>query len=208
MRKIEDEQKQAHDAIDELKKKRHKLEMDVQSENDHMAKVKQKLPTVKTNKEYTAILSEVDAVKVKIAAFEDEELAIMETLEEKEKELPGIDARFKEEKATYNEYKAKKENEAERAKKELEAVTAKREEVMQTIEPQWIRSYERVLKGREGLAVVRMQDSVCQGCFQQVLPQMVVEIRVGDIIHQCPQCSRFLYFIPKTEAEAAEPMKS
>ncbi len=208
MRKIEEEQKQAHDVIDELKKKRHQLEMDVQAEHDHMARTKQKLPTVKTNKEYSAILSEVDAVKVKIARFEDEELAIMETLEEKEKELPGIDARFKEEQAEYNAYKAKKEAEAERAKRDLETLIAKRTERIGTIEPQWARSYEKVLKAREGRAVVPMQDSVCQGCFQQILPQMVVDIRKGEIIHQCSQCSRFLYFIPKPEAEAAEPLQS
>ncbi len=208
MRKIEEEQKAAHDVIDDLKKKRHKLEMDVQAENDHMAKIKQKLPTVKTNKEYTAILAEVDAVKEKIARFEDEELAIMETLEEKEKELPAIDARFKEEQAQYNEYKAKKEAEAERAKKELTADLAKREELAKNIEPQWARNYEKVLKARGGKAVVPMQDGVCQGCFQQLLPQMVVEIKVGEVIHRCAECSRFLYFIPKPEAEAAEPLKS
>ena len=42
--------------IDSLKKQRSQLEQDAEAEADHMAKTKIKLPTVKTNKEYTAIL--------------------------------------------------------------------------------------------------------------------------------------------------------
>ena len=42
--------------IETLQKQRKDLELEVQGENDHMAKAKTKLPAVKTNKEYTAIL--------------------------------------------------------------------------------------------------------------------------------------------------------
>ena len=51
------------DEIETLQKESKSLEQEVQSENDHMAKAKIKLPAVKTNKEYTAILTEVDAIK-------------------------------------------------------------------------------------------------------------------------------------------------
>ena len=58
----------ARKEIEDLQKERKQLEMDVQSENDHMAKAKIKLPNIKTNKEYTAILAEVAAIKEKVSA--------------------------------------------------------------------------------------------------------------------------------------------
>ena len=75
----------AKEELDALQKERKDLELAVQGENDHMAKAKTKLPAVKTNREYTAILSEVEAIKVKVSGLEDKELEIMEILEEKQK---------------------------------------------------------------------------------------------------------------------------
>ena len=86
--------------IDSLQKKRNKLEQDVAAENDHMAKTKTKLPAVKTNKEYTAILSEVEAIKEKVSNWETEELEIMEELEVEEAKEPGLKDAFKVEECT------------------------------------------------------------------------------------------------------------
>ncbi|MEE8206338.1 MAG: hypothetical protein V3T82_05280 [Nitrospinaceae bacterium] len=57
--------------IDSLKKQRNQLEQNAKTEADHMAKTKTKLPTVQTNKEYTAILHETDAIKAKFTEIED-----------------------------------------------------------------------------------------------------------------------------------------
>ena len=67
----------AKEELDALQKKRKDIELEVQGENDHMAKAKTKLSAVKTNKEYTAILSEVEAIKEKVSGLEDKELEIM-----------------------------------------------------------------------------------------------------------------------------------
>ena len=75
------------DEIETLQKERKNLEQEVQSENDHMAKAKIKLPAVKTNKEYTAILTEVDAIKEKVSKIEDKELEVMEVLEIKSRKF-------------------------------------------------------------------------------------------------------------------------
>ncbi|HCK69130.1 MAG TPA: hypothetical protein DHW17_07595, partial [Nitrospina sp.] len=116
----------AKEELDALQKERKDLELAVQGENDHMAKAKTKLPAVKTNREYTAILSEVEAIKVKVSGLEDKELEIMEILEEKQKEVPGIEKRCNEEDARFQEYKAKKDAELDRIKQELGVLVAKR----------------------------------------------------------------------------------
>jgi predicted nucleic acid-binding Zn-ribbon protein len=194
--------KEAKARLQALRDDRKQLELDTQAENDHVAKVKTKLPSVKTNKEYTAILTEVEAAKVKVAQFEDKELEIMETLEEKEKELPVFAQAYKEEEEKFNEYRAKKEAEAARVTQELESVKARRETIKASLEPRWVKNYEKIANFRDGQAVVRLKENICQGCHQHILPQMVIDIKVGEEIFQCQHCSRFLYWVEETEETA------
>lgn len=184
----------AKEEIDTLQKNRKAIESEVQGENDHMAKAKTKLPAVKTNKEYTAILSEVDAIKKKVESLEDKELEIMEVLEDKQKGLPAIEKKCKEEDAHFQEYKTKKADELDRVTKEMNPLLAKRETVKSQIDTVIFQRYEKVAKSRGGKAVVSLQENICQGCFQQILPQMVINVKVGESIHQCSSCLCFLYW--------------
>ena len=190
----------AKEEIDALQKNRKAIESEVQGENDHMAKAKTKLPAVKTNKEYTAILSEVDAIKKKVEGLEDKELEIMEVLEEKQKGLPAIEKKCKEEDVHFQEYKTKKADELDRVTKEMNPLLAKRETVKSQIDKVIFQRYEKVAKSRGGTAVVSLQENICQGCFQQILPQMVINVKVGESIHQCSSCLCFLYWEEVSEA--------
>lgn len=198
---ITKELEQAREVIAEMKKSSKQLETDVQSENDHMAKIKTKLTAVKTNKEYTAILTEVESVKEKVSAFEDKELEIMESMEEKIKELPAIEARFKEEENNFKEYKAKKEAEFERVKGELEIVKGRRQSILEKIEPKRVVLYDKILKRNDGLAVVAVRDSMCQGCFHRLRPQVVIDVKISDEVVECSHCYRFLYWVEEAETE-------
>ena len=195
--------KEAEDNLLELQKKRKALEMDVASENDLIAKSKTKLSLVKTNKEYSAILAEVDTLKEKILALEDQELELMEVLEKKEKELPLIKASCKEQEERFNAYRLKKEAESERTEKELEVIRPKRFQVANSLEVKLLDHYTKVSKAREGLAVVGIHGNTCQGCLQQLLPQQVIDVKGGETINCCEQCSRVLYW--KETNESAVP---
>ncbi len=187
--------------IDSLKKQRNQLEQDAKTEADHMAKTKTKLPTVKTNKEYTAILHETDAIKAKITEIEDKELEIMELLDAKEQEIPGLEAEFKGEEDQFKHYKQKKEAEQARAQKELEEAEAQRAGLVKDIDPKFVAHYNRILKARENLAVVAIIGDTCQGCHQNLQPQVALEVRTGVKVHQCQSCDRFLCFIPEPEPQ-------
>lgn len=202
MESLTKEIEEAREVIASMQKSRKQLESDVQTELDHMAKTKTKLPMVKTNKEYTAILTEVDSIKKKISSLEDKELEIMESLEGKEGEIPAIEARFKEEEKRFKEYKAKKEVEGERVKQELEITRAKRQERMNSIEPKLAKEYTKVCNHRDGLAVVPLHENVCQGCFQQVQPQVVIDVKIGEEITACQHCSRYLFWVEESETES------
>jgi len=187
--------------IDSLKKRRSQLEQDAKAEADHMAKTKTKLPTVKTNKEYTAILVETDAIKAKITEIEDKELEVMELLDAKDQEIPGLEAEFKGEEGQFNQYKQKKDAEQARSQKELGEAEAQRATLAKDIDPKLASQYDRVRKARDNVAVVSIKGETCQGCHQNMQPQVALEVRTGVKVHQCQSCDRFLCFIPEPESE-------
>ena len=187
--------------IETLKKQRGQLEQDAKAEADHMAKTKGKLPTVKTNKEYTAILNEVEAIKTKITKIEDKELEVMELLEAKEGERPGLESEFKGEESQFNQYKKKKEDEQARVQAELAEAEAQRGQLAKDIEPTFLSRYDKVRKARQNVAVVTIKGEACQGCFHNLQPQVALEVRAGERLHHCQHCDRFLYFIPEPEPQ-------
>ncbi|MBI5428516.1 MAG: hypothetical protein HZA02_09620 [Nitrospinae bacterium] len=191
--------------IKEVQNRSRQLEQEVKIENDHMSKTKLKLPSVKTNKEYTAILAEVETIERKITGLEDRELELMETLESREKELPGSKAEYQEEEKKFNQYKSRKEAEKSRLEKDLEAARRKRDELVRSTDPKLVQRYEKVLKLRGDHAVARLVGHICQGCFQQILPQLVIEIRSGEKVFECIHCNRFLYWVPEPVTETAAP---
>jgi predicted nucleic acid-binding Zn-ribbon protein len=56
-----------------------------------------------------------------------------------------------------------------------------------------VQRYEKVASSREGRAVVLLKGNICQGCFQHILPQMVIDVKIGESIQRCSNCIRFLY---------------
>ena len=115
-------------------------------------------------------------------------------LEEKQKELPAIEKKCKEVDIYFHEYKTKKADELDMVTKEMNPLLAKRETVKSQIDMVIFQRYEKVAKSRGGKAVVSLQENICQGCFQQILPQMVINVKVGESIHQCSSCLCFLYW--------------
>ncbi len=200
--------KKLTEEIQELQKKRNQCEQDVKSENDHMLKTQQKLPAVKTNKEYSALLAEIESIKEKISAIEDRELGVMEKLDEKEAEIPEAKKEFEGYEKEFNEYKARKDAEAARIKGELEGANQKREEMAATLDPKLLNEYWKIFSKRDRLAVVELKGDICQGCFQVIRPQVAIEVKSSDkLLHNCHGCYRFLYCVaePAEDAESAVP---
>ncbi|MFQ5483642.1 MAG: zinc ribbon domain-containing protein, partial [Nitrospinaceae bacterium] len=190
-----------------LKQQRSQLEQDVRELNDQMIKTKQKLPAVKTNKEYSAILAETSGIAEKITQLEDRELEVMEALEEKETHLAPAREEFEGFEKEFTEYKVRKETERTRTESELQEARARGEAMEGDIEPRLLSHYRRVLKHREGLAVAPIKGETCQGCYQQIQPQVALEIKSnGKTLHMCQHCDRYLYFEAEPEPNAESAM--
>ena len=180
--------------IDLHNKDRREKERGVEIENDHISKTKVKLSQVKTNEEYSALLKEVDSAKEKIKKLEDEDLNLMELIDEEQKTLKEKEKLFKEEEKRFQEVKGEKEKDVEGLKKTIEEKKQERESISSSLDNKILQDYIKISKNREGIAVVRFSDGICQGCFLGLPPQLASEIRKNEELIKCPHCQRVLYW--------------
>jgi len=82
--------------LETLDKQRRQLEATVTEEQYNLQKAQRKLIEVKTNKEYSAMVAEIEAFKQKITGHEDAVLHIMELTELRRQELQELDRQVKE----------------------------------------------------------------------------------------------------------------
>lgn len=192
------------EAADTDRKKRNDLEGEVESLKGKISKDKQKLPSIKTNVEYRALLKELEGYEKTIRTLEDEEIVLMEKSEGVAERRKVFEEKVKAEEAAFA--LVKKEKEA--AIAELEGIvtemTERRASLIGAVDQTLFRNYERILGARDGVGVAQVVEQTCTACHQIIPPQMFYNIRTTDELFSCPHCSRYLYFIEAQEEKATE----
>ncbi|HUU50182.1 MAG TPA: C4-type zinc ribbon domain-containing protein [Nitrospinota bacterium] len=192
--KFEKRVSEINQEIEDLQKKRRNGEREEEIKRDNLNKTKIKLMEVKTNKEYSAILSEIQEIEKKISSIEDEILMVMELVEEKTEENKKNLERLELEEKRFQIEKKEKEEEVERLQQLLGIENKKREEIEELIDKKVLREYIKIKEIRHGLAVINVKDYVCQGCHVSMPPQKFNDIKNNSKIIHCSHCSRILYW--------------
>jgi uncharacterized protein len=184
--------------LETLDKQRRQLEAAVTEEQYNLQKAQRKLIEVKTNKEYAAMVAEIEAFKHKITGHEDAVLHHMELIELRRQELQELDRRVKEAEEDLTEGQRRNALELAVLQETLAGRRQMREAVVQQLERPAVDLYMRLLSGRKGLAVVSIKNGSCQGCFLALPPQLIQEVRRNDRVLTCSHCQRILYWSGET----------
>jgi uncharacterized protein len=194
----------ARAALDACQKSRRQHEAALQDFETKRSKYKGQLMEVKTNKEYTAMLHEIEAVERDIRAREDEILAEMERAEALAQEIKREEAAFKkideEVKAELTALEGKKGAIEEEARR----LTGERDQIATSVGEDALALFRRVAKLR-GVAVAAARDGMCQLCHMVLRLQMYADLKRNDAIVQCPACSRILYYEAPVPTVSPEP---
>lgn len=160
------------------------------------AKLEARLYEVKTNKEYSAALLEIEESKQEKAQTEEEILALMELQERLGLEVREAEKRFKarEEQAAQDETVVRTKLAAVEA--ELSGVRAERNARARDLPPGLLADYDKLLRARNGVAVAAVTGGAfCGGCRVSIRPQAIQELRSAvTVIMRCESCGRYLYW--------------
>jgi uncharacterized protein len=169
-----------------------------------LSKYKGQLMEVKTNKEYTAVLHEIEGVERDIRARDDLTFAEMEKEESLAQEVKREEVAFKAVAADAARDKAGLDARAEALAAEASRKQAERDAVAASIPQDTLDLYGRVAKQR-GSGAAEARDGMCQACHVRMRLQIWVEIKKNEQILQCESCSRILYYEPPPPTVSVEP---
>jgi predicted nucleic acid-binding Zn-ribbon protein len=189
---------------DELGKQKKDLEYELEDEKEKIERSKARLMTIKTNREYFAMLKEIDMVKRMNRQREEELLELMVRYDE-------VEAKYNIAKERYEALKNEFDKKMEAIKKHMKSFDSdiaklerEKEEIAKKLDINKTRRFELVFKRRNGVAVVPAKDYICTGCNMNIPPQLYNLIQKEDRLYECPNCSRILYCENDKEKEAFE----
>ncbi len=177
-------------------KERKGLEGEIQALDQKISKLKNQMLEAKNNEQYQAFQHEIDFCQQEIRRFEDRTLELMTESESLDRNVKAADVALSAEK---KEVEAEKKVAQERTaadKKEIETLMQERRTVVAQMTPKIASEYERIRKGRNGVAIAEAINSRCSKCNITLRPQFVQELKRGDSIMVCESCKRILYHNP------------
>jgi uncharacterized protein len=192
---IKDKVEKEKGMIEELEKERKRKEKELDVEKEKIKKFESRLYEVKTNKEYQALLKEIEGTKETNDKTEEEIIIIMEKVEELKKDFESSLTHLKKrEKESENE-KNRLEKEINSMDKTIMDLKQSRDKLLSTVSDNLRATYNTLIEKRNGIAVVNVKNGVCLGCFMNIPPQLFIEVTKNRQLILCPSCNRIFYFI-------------
>jgi predicted nucleic acid-binding Zn-ribbon protein len=183
--------------IDSARKDIRAREKDLEYQASQRKKLEAKLYEVKTNKEYSAVLAEIETLKVEKGRTEEEILALMELQERLTRDVAEGETRLRPQEAETRVQEAAATEELRALEVDVEGARSERESVIREIPRDFLVQYGRLLRQRAGLAVALVgSNGICSGCRVTLTPQRFNEVRQSSQILVCESCGRFLYYQP------------
>jgi len=181
--------------VDTARKELRVKEKDLEVIAAKRAKLEARLYEVKTNKEYSAVLIEIEEVKQEKARVEEEILVLMESQERLAADIRESEARFKQRESEGRGQEATLKDQLRGIEADLAGVRTERKELATKLPGNILADYDRILRARAGLALVPVaKPNFCGACRVTITPQRLQELRAQSSLIPCESCGRYLYW--------------
>ena len=167
-------------------------------------KYNKQLDSVKNNREYEALTKEIELQELEIKLSEKRIRETKMNVEARQETLTAAEERKGSKVKDLEAKKVELEKIIEKTEKEEDKLTKQTEKARKKIEDRLLLAYDKIRKTyRNGLAVVTVERDSCGGCFNQIPPQMQLEISLSKKIIACEHCGRVL--VDEAVIHAEEP---
>lgn len=183
----------AQEEIEELERRRRSLERKVEENRERIKQSKIRLLEVKTNKEYEAVLHEIEWAEQASSQMEEEILNILEELDTKQERFRSLQQEVRRQKERFQGLIEELEERHKRLEEQVLAWQREKEEISKKVAPELFSMYTK-LKEKRGVAIALVKDEACQGCHVHIPPQLYNEVLKNEKLFTCPNCQRILYW--------------
>jgi len=176
-----------------------RLELELKSGDEEIAKLRASLNAAKTNKEYALVLTRLNTNKADNSKLENQILGLMKDIEADESECEEMQKQIDDQKQKLEQTRKEAELLATKYEAEIKEIQDEWNKRAQTIPPEPLEIFNRVAETYDGeaLAAIEQQDSkteayTCGGCFMGITAESVNLLMTKDDIIRCPNCTRIL----------------
>lgn len=170
-----------------------KVEMDTGTRRTTILRLKTQQFETRKNDEFQALGHEITRYEKDIDALETRELELMEKADALRSALQQAEAALAHTQKLVNEDLANLAGRKQRIEAVILEVQVEREALAAAAPPSMLPLYERLLKTKNGLAVVPVTGGKCTGCHMKLVASTLVKVNSGVEGTQCESCGRLLY---------------
>jgi uncharacterized protein len=184
----------AKDGLLTAQKNKRERDKDLEAGVQKVEKLKARTSEIKNNKEYQAILKEIETFEQENKAVEDDILVLMDKIETASAGITAAEQRAQEEEVALLAEQKQGEAEVTKIELELKEVELARQEMISRIQPAVFTQYHKLLNSKGGVAIAEARGESCSGCYMSIPPQVYVNVKKNESIICCPNCGRILHF--------------
>jgi predicted nucleic acid-binding Zn-ribbon protein len=192
---------QSQSDLEELKKSRLSFEGQLEEVEIKLKKSRAKLNDAKSNKEYQAVLKEIDELKALASEKEEVVITWMEDIEIQEKDYADCKTQWEQ---SLKEYENEENKYSQRLKDldmQLHSLSDQRSALSEEVDKELLARYEALRANLGSQVVVPVRDAVCQGCHLGIPPQQYNNLIRGNSLESCPNCNRIIYWEEKKDSQ-------
>ena len=172
---------------------RKKLELDVGTRNDSIAKLRTQQYETRKNDEFQAMGHEIERYENEIKKIEDEELELMMQVDKVKAELVEEEKKAGATKESISRQLVDLDEKSKTLESRLQELTNERAELAAKIDEDLLDRFERLFESKGDAAIVALEHNVCTGCHMKVTTATIMHAKAGKEIVNCEQCGRILY---------------
>jgi len=172
---------------------RKKLELDVGTRAETIARLKTQQYQTRKNDEFQAIGHEIERYENEIQKIEDEELELMVLADKVKADLAEEEKKAAAAKDSITRQTADLEDKSKALESQLQGLTTERSELAGKIDEDLLARFERLFQSKGDAAIVAIEHGVCTGCHMKVTTATASQVKAGKEIVNCENCGRILY---------------
>ncbi|MCP4378784.1 MAG: hypothetical protein GY794_21730 [bacterium] len=183
------------------------LELDLKERDEHVVSFRAGLNAARSNKEYAAILTQINTLKADSAKTEDRALSVIQEIESLKTQADELTEQIEGEQKRLDEVTTQSEKELTKLNGMLDELLKARELAATDVPAATLATFDRISSSYEGEAMAQIEihgrkpphTYICGGCFMNLNPEHANALSLRDEIRTCNNCGRILYINPNAQ---------
>ncbi|MDD4890401.1 MAG: hypothetical protein PHU85_10770 [Phycisphaerae bacterium] len=202
-KKLGDHTRQIDELRDKIQKAQasaHEAEVDMKAREATLEKLRAQLNTTRTNKEYSALLREINTFKADGSRVEEAALQKMAAVDELKKQLVTLQQQADVERKRLDELNNQAKAREDELASQMREVEDQHKAAAAALPRELLGQFDRVAVAHEGEAMApilkphpKREEYICGGCNMSVTLEQVNALASRDDVQNCHCCGRLLY---------------